>query len=326
MNQVIESCADSVLSGTRLSRRQGLALTAAAKEDFEDMLYWADQIRRHFFGDSVRLCSIVPGRLGGCGQDCAFCAQSLHYNTSVDKTPRLLSDEKILSVAAEARSSGVSSFGIVYSGRSPAPAEFEHLLGLVEQIRRSIGIPVCAALGILEEAQMRQLASAGVVRYNHNLETSRQYFPNIVKTHHYQERVKTIQAALKAGLKVCGGGIFGLGETDEDRVELALELRTLGVDTVPMNFLHPIPGTPLGSSPPLPPKEILRIIALYRFLLPEADLKVAGGRVFNLRDMQSWIFRAGCSSIISGNYLATTGRSVPEDKQMLADLGLRIAD
>jgi biotin synthase len=326
MNQVIESCADSVLSGTQLNRRQGLALAAAAKEDFEDMLYWADRIRRHFFGDSVRLCSIVPGRLGGCGQDCAFCAQSLHYNTSVDKTPRLLSDEKILSAAAEARSSGVSSFGIVYSGRSPAPAEFEHLLGLVEQIRRNIGIPVCAALGILEEAQMRQLASAGAVRYNHNLETSRRYFPNIVKTHHYQERVKTIQAALKAGLKVCGGGIFGLGETDEDRVELALELRTLGVDTVPMNFLHPIPGTPLGSSPPLPPKEILRIIALYRFLLPEADLKVAGGRVFNLRDMQSWIFRAGCSSIISGNYLATAGRSVPEDKQMLADLGLRIAD
>jgi len=326
MNQVIESCADSVLSGTQLNRRQGLALAAAAKEDFEDMLYWADRIRRHFFGDSVRLCSIVPGRLGGCGQDCAFCAQSLHYNTSVDKTPRLLSDEKILSAAAEARSSGVSSFGIVYSGRSPVAAEFEHLLGLVEQIRRNIGIPVCAALGILEEAQMRQLASAGAVRYNHNLETSRRYFPNIVKTHHYQERVKTIQAALKAGLKVCGGGIFGLGETDEDRVELALELRTLGVDTVPMNFLHPIPGTPLGSSPPLPPKEILRIIALYRFLLPEADLKVAGGRVFNLRDMQSWIFRAGCSSIISGNYLATAGRSVPEDKQMLADLGLRIAD
>jgi len=173
---------------------------------------------------------------------------------------------------------------------------------------------------------MRQLASAGVVRYNHNLETSRRYFPNIVKTHHYQERVKTIQAALKAGLKVCGGGIFGLGETDEDRVDLALELRTLGVDTVPMNFLHPIPGTPLGSSPPLPPKEILRIIALYRFLLPEADLKVAGGRVFNLRDMQSWIFRAGCSSIISGNYLATAGRSVLEDKQMLADLGLRVED
>ncbi|HRU16015.1 MAG TPA: biotin synthase BioB [Anaerohalosphaeraceae bacterium] len=326
MNQVIESCADSVLSGTQLNRRQGLALAAAAKEDFEDMLYWADRIRRHFFGDSVRLCSIVPGRLGGCGQDCAFCAQSLHYNTSVDKTPRLLSDEKILSAAAEARSSGVSSFGIVYSGRSPVAAEFEHLLGLVEQIRRNIGIPVCAALGILEEAQMRQLASAGAVRYNHNLETSRRYFPNIVKTHHYQERVKTIQAALKAGLRVCGGGIFGLGETDEDRVELALELRTLGVDTVPMNFLHPIPGTPLGSSPPLPPKEILRIIALYRFLLPEADLKVAGGRVFNLRDMQSWIFRAGCSSIISGNYLATAGRSVPEDKQMLADLGLRIAD
>lgn len=326
MNRVIELCADSVLSGTRLSRRQGLALAAAAREDFEDMLYWADRIRRHFFGDSVRLCSIVPGRLGGCTQDCAFCAQSLHYNTSVDKTPQVLSDEKILSAAAEAKSKGVSSFGIVYSGRSPAPAEFEHLLGLVEQIRRSIGISVCAALGILEEAQMRQLASAGVVRCNHNLETSRRYFPNIVKTHHYQERVNTIQAALKAGLKVCGGGIFGLGETDEDRVEMALELRTLGVDTVPMNFLHPIPGTPLGNRPPLPPKEILRIIALYRFLLPEADLKVAGGRVFNLRDMQSWIFRAGCSSIISGNYLATAGRSVPEDKQMLADLGLKIKD
>lgn len=323
MNQVIESCAECVLSGGRLDRRQACELAQAAQEDFEDLLYWSDRIRRRYFGDTVHLCSIVPGQLGGCSQDCAFCAQSVHYDTAVDKKPHLLTDEEILSAAAEARAQQVNHFGIVYSGRAVPAAEVERLAGILRRIRQEFGIRVCAALGILDEEAMRQLASAGVERYNHNLETSRRHFPNIVRTHRYEERVATIRAALKAGLKVCAGGIFGIGETLEDRIDMALELRELGVDMVPLNFLHPIPGTPLGTMPPLAPREILRIVALYRFLLPKAQLKVAGGRVRNLRDLQSWIFRAGCTSIISGNYLTTAGRSVEEDKQMIADLELK---
>jgi biotin synthase len=171
--------------------------------------------------------------------------------------------------------------------------------------------------------QACRLAQSGLSGYNHNLETSEEHFANIVTTHKYAERVRTIQAAQEAGLRVCGGGIFGIGESDNDRVEMALELRRLGVDTVPMNFLHPIEGTPLGDAKTLLPREILRIIALYRFILPQTNLKIAGGRVLNLRDMQSWMFYAGANGILSGNYLTTTGRAVREDMQMLADLGLQ---
>lgn len=323
MNRVIESFADCILAGGMLDRRQIGELARVGQENLEDLLYWADRIRMRFFGDVVHICSIVPGRLGGCSQDCAFCAQSVHYDTAVDKTPHLLSDEEIVSAALKAKSNQVCHFGIVYSGRSVPAGEVERLARLIERIRGEIGIRVCAALGILDEDAMRRLALAGVERYNHNLETSRRHFPNIVKTHRYEERVQTIQAALKAGLRVCAGGIFGIGETLEDRIDMALELRGLGVDMVPLNFLHPIPGTPLGTIRPLAPREILEVIALYRFVLPNVHLKVAGGRVRNLRDLQSWIFRAGCTSIISGNYLTTAGRAVEEDKQMIADLGLK---
>ncbi|MEJ5260536.1 MAG: biotin synthase BioB [Anaerohalosphaeraceae bacterium] len=323
MNQVIKSHAEYILSGGMLNRQQAYELAQAGQTDFEDLLYWADRIRRHFFGETVHLCSIVPGRLGGCSQDCAFCAQSVHYDTAVDKKPRLLTEEEIVSAAAQAKAGRVNHFGIVTSGRSVPAEELERLERIIRRLRQEFGIRVCAALGILDEEAMRRLAAAGVERYNHNLETSERHFPNIVKTHRYEERVATIRAALKAGLKVCAGGIFGIGETLEDRIDMAMELRALGVDMVPLNFLHPIPGTPLGTMPPLAPREILQIVALYRFLLPQTHLKVAGGRVKNLRDLQSWIFRAGCTSIISGNYLTTAGRAVEEDKQMIIDLGLR---
>ena len=181
---------------------------------------------------------------------------------------------------------------------------------------------VCMSLGIVSDENMQRLADAGVVRFNHNLETSERHFAEVVNTHKYEDRVKTIEAGLKAGMGVCAGGIFGIGETETDRIDMALELRRLGVDMVPMNFLHPIEGTPLGNAETMPPREILRIVALYRFILPKTHLKVAGGRVLNLRDTQSWIFQAGCTAILSGNYLTTAGRSVEDDLQMLKDLGL----
>jgi biotin synthase len=162
-----------------------------------------------------------------------------------------------------------------------------------------------------------------VSRYNHNLETSERYFPEIASTHKYADRLKTIETAKEAGLGVCAGGIFGIGETDHDRIDMALELRALGVDTVPMNFLHPIEGTPLGTTKLLKPRDVLGIIAIYRFILPRTHLKIAGGRVLNLRDLQSWMFYAGASSMLSGNCLTTTQRPVEEDMQMIADLGLQ---
>jgi biotin synthase len=185
-------------------------------------------------------------------------------------------------------------------------------------------LSVCVSWGIITTEQARRLAGAGVSRYNHNLETSERHFGNIVTTHKYADRVRTIEAVKEAGLGICAGGIFGIGETEADRVDMALELRRLGADTVPMNFLHPIEGTPLGDAPTLKPRQILRIIAIYRFILPKTNLKIAGGRVLNLRDLQSWMFYAGATSILSGDYLTTTGRAVAEDMQMLADLGLEV--
>jgi len=322
MNRIVQKLAEEVLGGAFLNREQIDRLSAESQDNLDDLLYWANRIRRRYFGDRIKVCSIVPGRLGGCSQDCAFCAQSVHYDTAVDKTPKVMTDAEILAAAAEAKKNGVPHFGIVYSGKSVSESELERLIGLTGRIRNEVGVGVCMGLGILNRRQMQRLAAAGVERYNHNVETSRRYFGQIVTTHTYDQRIATIEAAIEAGLGVCAGGIFGIGETEQDRIEMALELRRPGVDTVPMNFLHPIAGTPLGNAQTLTPREILRIIALYRFILPTTNLKIAGGRVLNLRDLQSWIFYAGGTSILSGSYLTTAGRAVADDLRMLKDLGL----
>ncbi|MFZ9033942.1 MAG: biotin synthase BioB, partial [Anaerohalosphaeraceae bacterium] len=293
MNQQIEQFAKKILDGQLLEREQIDALSELSTQHLDDLLYWANEIRKAGFGNKVKMCSIIPGRMGGCSEDCAFCAQSMHYDTAVDKTPQVLSDGQIMDAAAEAKSKGVPNFGIVYSGKKVSQAELDRLVALTERIKTELGMGVCMSLGIVSEENMQRLADAGVVRFNHNLETSERHFAEVVTTHKYQDRVKTIEAGHKAGMGVCAGGIFGIGETEADRIDMALELRRLGVDMVPMNFLHPIEGTPLANAETMPPREILRIVALYRFILPKTHLKVAGGRVLNLRDMQSWIFQAG---------------------------------
>jgi len=322
MNDEIKTIAQCSLAGDEIDRGQIDALVGVGGECFGDLLYWANEIRQRFFGNRVRVCSIVPGRLGGCNQDCKFCAQSARYNAGYT-APEVLSDEEILSAAGQAKANGVTNFGIVYSGKGVSERELERLCGLIRVIKERFGLTACASLGLITAEQAGRLAQAGLTGYNHNLETSERYFGDIVTTHAYGDRVAAIKAAQEADLRICAGGLFGIGETDEDRVDMALELRKLGVDTVPMNFLHPIEGTPLGDAKSLDPREILRIIAIYRFILPRTTLKVAGGRVRNLRDMQSWIFYAGANGILSGNYLTTAGRAVEDDMQMLKDLQLQ---
>jgi len=325
VNKTIESIAANVLAGQDIQRNDIETLCRESRQSLDDLLYWANVIRKQHFGNRVQICSIVPGRLGGCDQDCAFCAQSVRYNTYLEKKPKVLSDEEILAGAREARAKGVPHYGIVYSGRTISEKELTRLEGLIARITEEVGIHVCGGFGILSEQQLVRLARAGMRRYNHNLETSRTHYGNIVTTHTYDDRIRTIKASQEAGLGVCAGGLFGIGETEADRIDMALLIRELNADMAPLNFLHPIPGTPMGDQNPLSPREILRIIAMYRFILPRTNLKVAGGRVLNLRDMQSWIFRAGCTSILSGNYLTTAGRAVEEDLQMLNDLGLEPA-
>jgi len=322
MNKVITEVAGICLEGGQPDRRQIDALLPESRKDFSDLLYWANKIRERFFSNKVKICSIVPGRLGGCNQDCKFCAQSARYPTAYREV-RLISDDKILKAAEQAKLNGVTSFGIVYSGRTITKKELNRLIRLIRRIKKEYHLNVCASLGLITTEQAQELVASGLTGYNHNLETSERHFASIVTTHSYSDRVKTIEAAKQAGLRVCAGGIFGIGESDQDRVEMALRLRSLDVDIVPMNFLHPIEGTPLGDAKGLEPRQILRIIALYRFILPQKTLKIAGGRVLNLRDLQSWIFYAGANAILSGNYLTTSGRAVSEDLQMLADLGLK---
>ena len=319
MNDTIAKIAANILSGQLLEREMIHRLLSEIQEDYDDLLYWANKIRQKFFGNKIKVCSIVPGRLGGCNQDCAFCAQSARYDTAVGKEIALLSDEQILKAAQEAKNNGVPNFGIVYSGKSISDTEILRIENLITKITSRYGLQMCASLGIINTDRAKRLAKAGLKRYNHNLETSERHFGNIVTTHKYSDRVNTIKAAKDAGLGICAGGIFGIGEGDNDRIDMAFQLRDLQIDTVPMNFLHPIEGTPLELTETLKPKQILKIIALYRFILPQVNLKIAGGRVLNLRDMQSWMFYAGATSILSGNYLTTAGRAVTEDIQMLND-------
>ncbi len=321
MSDKVAQIAQEILDGKIIDRAEIEYLFSLGDGDFDDLLYWANRIREKFFGKKVKVCSIVPGRLGGCSQDCKFCAQSSRYETSFKKT-ETLSDEEILRAAKKAKEKGVPNFGIVYSGKTISEEEMTRLEKLIPKIKNEIGIGVCGGFGIINYEQAVRLKKAGMSRYNHNLETSRNHFKDIVTTHDYDSRIETVKAAKKAGLGLCTGGLFGIGENDADRIDMALELRELGVDMVPMNFLHPIAGTPLADMPTMQPREILRLIALYRFVLPKVYIKAAGGRALNLRDMQSWIFYAGATSIISGDYLTTAGRAVEDDLRMLKDLGL----
>jgi biotin synthase len=291
-------------------------------------MYWANRVRRQNFSNAVRLCSIVPGKLGACSEDCKWCAQSVHAGS--DKAPpRRTTTQEIHLAASSAITNRAASMGIVNSGRAPSQRDLDDVIEAVREIRsdNNCEIEICASLGELTELQAAQLADAGVTRYHHNLETSRRFFRQVVTTHGYELRIRTLQFARAAGMRICCGGLMGLGETWEDRVDLALTIRDeVNPDVTPLNFLQPMAGTALEDATPLQSIEALAIMAIFRLILPKVDLKVAGGREYNLRDLQSWMFYAGATSCMVGNYLTTTGRDVNSDLQMIEDLGLNIVN
>jgi biotin synthase len=309
-------------SGKCLSRDEALRLANDAP--LEALLYHANRLRETFHGDSVHLCSILNARSGACSENCKFCAQSAHHTTGVATYP-LVAEQQMVDAAHVAAESGSDRFGIVTSGESvgKSPADLKRVCSAVRRIHDAGAIAPCVSIGTLRASDCEQLKAAGIDRIHHNLETSERFFPQICTSHAYADRVATVRAAKAAGLQVCCGGLFGLGETWADRVDLARRLRELEVDAVPINFLMPLPGTPMADRVLLPPREALRLVALFRFILPTQEIKVCGGRDLVLRDLQSWIFRAGASGMMIGNYLTTRGRSVEDDLQMLADLGLR---
>ena len=329
VDSIISRVARGVLSGRGACRDELLECAKlGAAEDHYQLLGCANQIRTKHFANTVRLCSIAAGKLGACSEDCKWCAQSAAFGSG-RTGPELTPAGDLVAAARNAADNRASSFGIVNSGRRPGKSDFQAVLAAAGQIRSNVNgeMRLCASLGSLTGAHAAQLAAAGVTRYNHNLETSERMYGRMVSTHSYQDRLDTLQTARQAGLSLCAGGIFGIGETWEDRIDMGLTLRDeIKPDVVPLNFLTPIPGTPLGGAEPLSPREILNIIAMYRLMLPTTDIKIAGGREVNLRDMQSWIFYAGATSILIGNYLTTAGRSADDDLTMISDLGMVIVD
>lgn len=288
------------------------------------MLPGADRLRRHAFGDRVHLCNIRNGKSGRCSEDCAFCAQSAHARTDAPVYP-LQEAESLIEGAAFTVQSSIHRYSIVTSGKGPTARDLERITDAFSRMPKH-GARYCASLGILDVEGMRRLKVAGVSRYHHNLETPRSHFGKICATHSFDDRVETIRAAKAAGLSVCAGGIFGLGESDRQVVEMALELRSLDVDAVPVNFLVPIPGTRLAEAPRLTPLRCLKVIAILRYALPEVDILVCGGRMANLGELHPFVFMAGASGIMTGNYLTTTGRTLEDDLAMIGRLGMRLRE
>jgi biotin synthase len=270
-------------------------------------------------GRSFSLCSIINAKSGRCSEDCHFCAQSGHYQTEAPVYP-LLDKAQILAAAREAQKNGASRFSLVTSGRGLASADLPRVLDIIRAIRKEVGIKICASLGILGEAELRQLKEAGVSRYHHNLESSREFFPRICTSHSFADRVATIKAAQAVGLSVCSGGIFGLGESEADRLSMAMSLVEYGIDSVPLNILIPLAGTPCAGLAPLPIAEILRSIALYRLILPQAAIRLAAGRESALADFLSSAFLAGADGMMIGGYLTQRGRAPEADRKFAEEI------
>ncbi len=314
--------AEGIISGEEADYKTASRLIRLEGSRIYDLLAVANRIREHFKGNKVSLCSIVNAKSGRCPEDCSFCGQSAFYNTNATEYG-LIEPETIAEAANKAKGMKSREFSIVTSGtRVESENELERLCQALQKI--GDGMERCASLGIMTKETLLKLKEAGLESYHHNLETARSFFPNICTTHDYEEDVNTVRMAKELGFKTCCGGIFGLGESLEQRVEMAFTLKELEVDSVPMNFLNPIKGTKMEGMKTVPPLEGLKTIAVYRFTLPKKNIIVSGGREVTFRDLQSMIFMAGANGTLIGNYLLTKGRKPEELLQMIEDLGLEV--
>jgi biotin synthase len=321
MEKFINSIVERIIEGGSPTPEEALRLSEAEGTAVFDLFRGASRVKEHFVGSEVHLCSIINAKSGRCAEDCAFCAQSSHHKTDAP-VYGLVQEERMLDSAREAEANGSACFGIITSGTTVRGKDLEDILGALRRIRKETTILPSCSLGIIDEATALKLKEAGMDTYHHNLETAESFFPQICSTHPYSDDVNTVRAVKKAGLKVCSGGIFGLGESPAQRIEMAFTLKELDVDSVPINFLNPIEGTKLEGASNITAMECLKTIALYRMILPQKRITVCGGREKNLRDLQSWIFFAGANGTMIGNYLTTAGRNVDVDLKMFGDLGL----
>jgi biotin synthase len=323
MREFIKSIEERVLGGKVISFEEAIKLAALEEKEYiVELCNSANKVREFFCGKEVDLCTIMNAKSGRCTEDCKFCAQSAYYKTNVE-VYELVSKEDALSLARENEYEGVNRFSLVTSGRGTTGSDFEKILEIYEELSKEVKMDLCASLGILGYEEMLKLREKGITMYHHNLETSREHYEKICTTHSYDERIDTINAASRAGMTVCCGGIIGLGESFEDRVKLAFQLRELGVKSIPINVLNPIVGTPLENAESLSQEEIQKTIAIFRLVNPEAFIRLAGGR--NLIDeFGKNCFNAGANATITGNYLTTSGNKICDDKKMISGLNLEV--
>nr|WP_243128303.1 biotin synthase BioB [Clostridium niameyense] len=305
-----------------ITKDQAIYLDNLNEEDLQKLFHGANRIREKFMGNKVDLCSIMNAKSGRCSEDCKFCAQSIRYNTDV-KVHGIVDKDEAIKLALENEKEGINKFSLVTSGRGLLGKEFYEIVRIYKTLREKVNIDLCASLGILTYEQLVSLKKVGVSTYHHNLETNRNYYKKICTTHSYDERINTIKNAQRAGLKVCCGGIIGLGESMKDRIDLAFELNSLNIKSIPINVLNPIKGTPLQEAKPLTQKEILKTMAIFRFINPKADIRLAGGRNL-IENFGESCFKVGVSATISGNYLTTSGNKIKDDINMINNLGLEV--
>lgn len=317
-----EKLAEKSLEGLLLSRQEMAAVLNAPDGDLLALLNAAFLVRQHYYGKRVQLHLLINAKSGLCPEDCAYCSQSRVSTAPIDKYP-FLPQERLIEGAVRAKKAGVYRYCIVTSGRSPTEREVDQVAEVVREIKKAVDINICCCLGLLTEEKALKLKEAGVERVNHNLNTSRRFYPQICSTHTYDDRVETVQNVRKAGISTCCGGIIGMGETEQDIMDLALALRELDVDSIPVNFLHPIPGTPLEGMHHLTPQRCLRALCLFRFLNPSKEVRVAGGRELNLRSMQAFSLYPANSIFVNG-YLTTPGQRASEAHRMIEDLGFEV--
>jgi len=306
-----------------ITRAEGEELLELSSSEIIELIALANIVRENRQGNNINLCSIVNAKSGYCSEDCAFCAQSKFHHTKIDKYP-LLTVEEIVRSALEAEKTDAEHFGIVTSGHKLSNKDFKEVVKAVKKISKKTNLRICASLGILSIEQLSVLKDAGLYKYHHNIETAESFFDQICTTHSYSERIDMIKRVKSLGLEVCCGGIIGLGEAPWQRLELVETLAKLDVDSIPINILSPIPGTKLASQPPLAPMEILKTIAIFRLMLPDKTIKLAGGREKNLRDLQPLGLTAGANGLLIGNYLTMPGQSPEKDLEMIRDLGLKV--
>ena len=315
-----EEMKDKILRGKWIGREEALRL---AEEPLEELRQAADEIRRKVCGSGFDLCTIVNAKCGRCSEDCRYCAQSAHYRTACEESYPLLSTQELLEDARRNAQQGVLRYSMVTSGRRLSEEEVEQACESIRRIRAEVPIEVCVSFGLLDEVQFRKIKAAGASRVHCNLESSARYFPSVCTTHTYEEKIRTLQEAKRAGLSICSGGILGLGETMEDRIDMVLTARELGVKSIPVNLLNPIPGTPYENRVPLDNEAACRCVALFRFLIPDASIRLAGGRGL-LGDKGEACFLSGANAAISGDMLTTAGITVETDMELLRSSGFEV--